>query len=529
MSTPAPVRLSFWRRYRVPLVLIPIPILLIILEQVWDRFEWPPQWYMGVGMAMSFSVMLVPVILLLWFLFFSSFARSVRVTGLLLVVVLVVAAVAVTRKVEFNGRMRPIVYFRWDRLPQDNLAQLTVQPLSEPVDVKITEADSPFYRGAVQDGTTPTAPADKTWSSSAGDILWQHSLGGGHAGIAVVGQLAITIEQRGQHEAVVAYHTETGKPVWAFQYPAGFRHSEPMGGDGPRTTPVVVEGHVYTLGAQGHLNCLELATGKLKWQTDILFDAGAKNLEWGMSGTPLIVGDVVVVNPGIDPEKKTSQAVAGYHRLSGKKLWATGSDQAGYASPMKANLDGVDQLLVFDAAGLKGLDISTGKQLWLHPWKTSFEMNCAQPIVYGKDQVFISSEVANGGVMLKIHDEGKAWKVTEVWKNRSLGIKFSNAILHQDHLYGLSNGYLTCVEAQTGQRKWKARQNFGNGQMLIAGAVLVITGEDGFVALVEARPESYNEIKRFAVFAGRTWNVPAIARGRLYLRNHQEMACVKLW
>jgi outer membrane protein assembly factor BamB len=361
------------------------------------------------------------------------------------------------------------------------------------------------------------------------DIAWQHPIGGGHAGIAVAGQVAITIEQRGEHEAVVAYNVETGKPVWVHQYPAGFHHSEPMGGDGPRTTPTIVDGLVYTLGAQGHLHCIEAASCKVKWQQNILEDAGAKNLEWGMSGTPLVVGDKVIVNPGIDQEKKTQQAVIAYDRMTGKKAWSAGSDMASYSSMMKANLAGVDQLLLFDAAGLKGLDPSSGKQLWLYPWKSSFDMNCAQPITLGTDQVYISSQVANGGAMLKLSREGDAWKATELWKNKYLGINFSNAVLHEGHLYGLSNGYLTCLDAKTGERKWKARQTYGNGQILIAGEVLVITAEDGFVALVDAKPELFSELRRIPIFKGRTWNVPAIARGRLYLRNHQEMACLKLW
>ncbi len=116
-----------------------------------------------------------------------------------------------------------------------------------------------------------------------------------------------------------------------------------------------------------------------------------------------------------------------------------------------------------------------------------------------------------------------------MWKNKYLGINFSNAVLHDGHLYGLSNGYLTCLDAKTGERKWKARQSYGNGQILLAGDVLVITAEDGYVALVATDAKQFKELKKIPVFSGRTWNVPAIARGRLYLRNHQEMACVRLW
>ncbi|MFO0815596.1 MAG: PQQ-binding-like beta-propeller repeat protein [Gemmatales bacterium] len=527
MSTPTPKPAK--RRLIWPAIILAIPILLIALESLWDRMEWDPTIYMMVGMAMSFSVMLAPVVLLLWFLFFSGYARQTKLSGVLLLLVVIGAGFALIRKVEFSGKMRPIVYYRWEKLPQDDLSNLAIAANSKPLDISITAVDSPFYRGPRSDGTTPSAPADAGWVNSAVEKLWQHPLGGGHAGIAVAGQLAITIEQRGNEEAVVAYDAETGEPRWVHQYPASFQHSEPMGGNGPRTTPTIVESHVYTLGAQGHLHCLELATGKVVWKENIIEDAGAKNLEWGMSGTPLVVDDLVIVNPGVNEAKTTQQAVIAYDRKTGKKRWAAGSDMAGYASPMLAKLAGVEQILLFDAAGLKGLDLKDGKQLWQYPWKTSFEMNCAQPIVCGEDQVFISSEVANGGAMLQVQRQADAWTVKQVWHSRYFGIKFSNVVLHQGHLYGLANGYLACFDARTGDRKWKARQNYGNGQVLLAGNVLVITTEAGEVALVAADAAAFKELKKVPVFTGRTWNVPAIAKGRLYLRNHQEVACVKLW
>lgn len=529
MSAGTQLPRSIWRKMRFPAIIIAIPVLLIVLESLWDRLEWSPDLYMYVGMGMNFSVMLAPVILLVWFLFFSGFTKQTRFGGLTLLLVLAGAAFTLIRKVEFTGKMKPILYYRWEAMPQDQMPVLVAMPASTPYDLTILPEDSPKLRGYRGDGTTLGVPTDLNWIKLAGEKHWQHPLGGGHAGIAVAGQLAFTIEQRGENEAIVAYAEGSGEPRWVHQYPAAFKHSEPMGGNGPRTTPTLVEGLLYCLGGQGHLHCLDAANGQVKWKTNILEDAGAKNLEWGMSSSPLVVGNVVYVNPGIDPDKKTQQAVAAYDRLTGKKLWSAGSDQAGYSSLMMAKLAGAEQLLLFDAAGLKGLDTKDGKQLWLYPWKTSFDMNCAQPIVIGDDQVFISSEVSNGGAMLKLSHEGDNWKVSEIWKTKYLGIKFSNAVLHRDHLYGLGNGYLTCLDAKTGERKWKSRLSYGNGQILLAGDVLVITAEDGFVALVAADATKFNELKRIPVFTGRTWNVPAIARGKLYLRNHQEMACVKLW
>lgn len=529
MSSPAPAKLKSHRQWLAPLIIVAIPFALILLEYLWERFEISPAHFMKVGMAKSFSVMLAPVALLVWLLFFSGFAKRTKWQAVLGVLALVSLAFAVIRKVEFNGQMRPIVYYRWDQLPQDVLPALQVASEFHPHDILQHPADSPYFRGMNQDGTTPQAPEDAAWVAKSLEKVWQHPLGGGHAGISVIGKTAYTIEQRDNDECIVAYDINSGSSRWSYRYPAAFTHSEPMGGNGPRTTPVIEDGLLYALGAQGHLHCLEALDGKLKWKTNIIEDAGAKNLEWGMSGSPLVWGDAVYVNAGIEPEKKTNQAVIAYHRLTGKKLWAAGTDAAGYSSIMKASLAGVDQLLLFDASGLKGLDPKSGVVWWHYPWKTSFEMNCAQPIVFGNDKVFISSEVANGGSMLKVSRTNGVWKVAESWSNQKMGLKFSNGVLFNGYLYGLSSGYLTCLNAETGERTWKARQNYGNGQVLIAGKVLVITTEHGEVALVEATPKEFRELKKVPVFTGRTWNVPAIAQGRLYLRNHQEIACLRLW
>lgn len=525
----SPETRSWWKRYRFPIIVLLFPVFFIILELLWEQYDWNPAMLMPVNMAMTISVVLAPVICLIWFFFFAKFSRLTRFLVLLILMLLAGTAFSVVRLIEFDGKMRPIVYFRWNELPQDHLPALQPAPLEVPLDASVGSEDSPFFRGMNHDGTTPGSPENSDWARQNLQKLWQFPLGGGHAGISIAGMVAVTIEQRNENEVIVAYDSINGKPRWVYQYQASFQHSEPMGGNGPRTTPVIYQGMVYTLGAQGHLHCLEANTGKLKWSTNILVDAAARNLEWGMSGSPLVVDDRIYVNPGIDPEKNADRAIICYDRLTGKQIWAKGNDLAGYASLMKVKLAGVEQLLQFDAAGLKGIDMNNGRQLWKYPWQTSFDMNCAQPVVIGEDAVFLSSEVSNGGALVRLSRDADVWNVQEVWKNRYMGIKFSNAVLHAGHLYGLSNGYLTCINAKTGERLWKARQSYGNGQVLIAGNVLVITTEQGEVALVDAMPEQFNEIKRMPVFTGRTWNVPAIARGRLYMRNHQEMACIKLW
>src|SRR5262249_4659192 len=158
---------------------------------------------------------------------------------------------------------------------------------------------------------------------------------------------------------------------------------------GPRATPTIAGGEVYSLGATGQLVCLEGATGRLKWSKDILEDNEAKRVTWGMTSSPLVAGDLVVVNPGVDPEHNAGRALAAYKRPTGERAWGAGTYKAGYSSPQLARLCGREQILLFDAGGLAGFDPGTGAELWRYPWETFSDMNIIQPLVLGQDRVLI--------------------------------------------------------------------------------------------------------------------------------------------
>jgi outer membrane protein assembly factor BamB len=383
--------------------------------------------------------------------------------------------------------------------------------------------DWPEYRGRKRDGVV-TGPALATdWAGKA--PLWKRAVGAGHSSFAVAGNIAVTLEQRGDQEAVVCYHVPTGEQAWAYTYPARFR--ELMGGPGPRSTPTVIDGEVYSLGATGKLVCLDARTGKEKWPAaDILEDNA--NLKWGMSGSPLVFDEVVVVNPGT----QTAQAagtLAAYDRKTGKRLWSSGRASAGYSSPMLATLAGKRQILLLDGEGLSGYDpADKGKVLWRYPWPVQENINATQPVLLGDDRVLISSGYFVGSAALQIKQEGGKWTVAEVWRNkRSMRCKFSSPVLHGGYLYGLDEGTLVCVDAKTGERKWRG-ERYGHGQMLLTNGQLLITSEDGVLALVQAAPDGYRELNRLQAIDGRTWNLPALAGGLALVRNHLEMACYDL-
>jgi outer membrane protein assembly factor BamB len=305
--------------------------------------------------------------------------------------------------------------------------------------------------------------------------------------------------------------------AWA----AAFRES--MGGDGPRATPTWADGLVYALGAEGELRALEDGTGRVVWRTNILADSDAVNLPWGMSGAPLVVDDTVIVLPG----GPNGQSVAGYDRRSGKRRWSALGDQQAYVSPMLVTLAGVRQIISFSATRLAGLAVDGGALLWEYPWVAYNGINAAQPIVIGERRLFLSSGYGLGAAVIELTASGGGLSVREVWRNTRMKNRFASSVLHQGVIYGLDEAILAAIDAETGELKWKGGR-YGYGQLLLVDGHLIVLSEDGDLALVRATPVRHEEIARFHVLDGKTWNVPALADGYLLVRNLAEMAAFDL-
>ena len=359
------------------------------------------------------------------------------------------------------------------------------------------------------------------WPAGGPKPLWKQPVGGGYASFVIARGRAFTIEQRGADEVVAAYDVATGRELWTNVWPAHFK--EMMGGDGPRATPTWADGRVYALGAQGELRAIDDATGSTAWRTNILQDAGARNLQWGMSAAPLIVDNTVVVLPG----GGNGQSVVAYERASGKKAWSALDDQQSYSSPMLVTLGGERQILVFSAARLVGLATDGSRVLWEHPWRTEYDVNASQPIVIGDNRLFVSTGYGKGAAVLELTRNGDGFSVREVWRNIRMKNQFTSSVLYDGFIYGLDESILACVDAATGDLKWKGGR-YGYGQVMLASGHLIVLTEDGNLALVQATPERHVEKVRFPVLEGKTWNHPAMADGFLLVRNLAEMAAFDL-
>lgn len=377
------------------------------------------------------------------------------------------------------------------------------------------------FRGPNRDGHYDETPILTAWPKRGLTRLWKQPVGGGYASIVVAGGRAFTIEQRRDREVVAAYDVNNGREMWTNSWAANFQES--MGGDGPRATPTWHDGMLYAQGAEGELRCLEAATGKVVWSKNILADNGAANVTWAMSASPLIVDEKVIVQPG----GSGGRSVVAYHRLTGAPIWKALDDKQAYTSPMLVTLGGRRQIVTVTASRVVGMAPEDGALLWEYPWTTEYDVNASQPIVTGPNRFFISAGYGHGAAVVELQPSGKTFTTRTVWQNMRMKNKFNPSVLHEGHIYGLDEGILACVDAGTGQQKWKGGR-YGYGQLLLASGHLVVTTETGEVVLVKATPERHEELAQFSAVEGKTWNVPALAGGLLFVRNTTEMACFRI-
>jgi outer membrane protein assembly factor BamB len=470
-------------------------------------------------------------LLAVWLLFLSGLPLWVRVVPLALALAGIGAFRLAVRDVHVSGDMIPRFTFRWEMTHDDLLEEHRRRQAEKPAPGTPGAAARPLeflgFFGNQRDGVVKDSGLRGDWKAGPPKPLWRQPVGGGYAGFAVRGSNAVTIEQRREEEAVVCYDVDSGKERWCHKYPAHFQ--EKLGGPGPRATPTIdpAGARVYSLGAEGKLVCLDLDTGREVWSADILLKDN-NNLPWGMAASPLFVaGDgEVIVAPGAQEGRAKGRAVIVYDAKSGKELRAFSDHRGAYSSPVIAALCGIDQLLVFDGDGLTGYDPKAGKELWHHPWVAMPPqfINVAQPLVLDGDRVFISSGYGAGCAMLRIRKDDKP---EVLWQNKLMRCKFTSPVRRDGYLYGLDEGILTCLDAATGQRKWKDGR-YGHGQILLAGRHILVLSESGDLVLVEATPEAHRELGKFPALEGKTWNAPALSRGSAFVRNDTEMACYEL-
>ena len=374
------------------------------------------------------------------------------------------------------------------------------------------------WRGPNRDGISSETGFLKNWSPEGPKVLWQIPLGDGYSGISIAQDKIYTMFAEGDDEFVICLNASDGVEVWRFR--SGTKFTEQRG-DGPRSMPTVHGDSVFALGTEGKLYALDAHDGTKLWSHNFVEEFDSKIPTWGFSSSPLIEGDLLIVEAGGKDEK----AIVAFDKKSGNVVWTNHTDEVGYSSPIPIDFGGVRQIIFLTSKTLLSLAPENGQIYWKYSWPEG--INIATPIFVPDDKIFISASYDKGAVLLRMVADGDRIGIEEVWKSRVMKNHFNSSVLQGDYLYGFDNAILTCIEANTGEERWRHR-GFEKGSLLLADGHLIILGEGGKLALAEISPNEYIEKARFQLFDDKCWTVPTLAGRKLYLRNQKEMLCLDL-
>lgn len=379
--------------------------------------------------------------------------------------------------------------------------------------------DWPRFRGEKQDGISPETGLPRTWPEGGPRVLWKRPIGEGYASVSVAAGRLYTQESDDKTEYVLALDAATGKEIW--RVPIGDKLVDPMG-NGPRGTPTVDGRTVYALGSMGRLAALEAADGKAIWTVELVREFGAKRPTWGYSGSPLIDGDLLILEVG----GTENRGIVAFEKATGKVRWGAKDGDAAYSTPVLMTIGGIRQYVTARRAGPELVSLlPDGTLHWTHPGPPTVIVS---PLFIPPDKVYISAGDDGGATLLRIRTEGGKATAEKVWETRGMKNHFNPAVIVGEHVYGFDNATFKCISVATGEQTW-AQRGLGKGSLLAtADGLLIVLSDRGKLLLVEAAPESYKELASFQALEGKAWTSPTLANGTVYLRDEDEMMALDL-
>lgn len=390
------------------------------------------------------------------------------------------------------------------------------------IDAAVASAEWPGFRGGDRMGRAKAPKLATDWTANPPKLLWKKPVGAGWSSFAVAGAYAFTQEQRGEHEVVACYEVATGNEVWIQQRQARF--DEPMGGPGPRATPTLADGAVFTASASGMLQRLKAGTGEVVWQQDFGSLAGREAPMWGYSSSPLVTQSLVIVYAGGAGDK----GLMAFDAATGAPRWSVPSGPDSYSSPQLSKVLGEDTLLMLSNDGLRLLDPATGKVRLNYEWKFD-GYRALQPTVIGEDIVLLPTPMSEGTRAIRISKKDGQLAAEELWTSKHMKTDFAELIAHKGSIYGIDGSMFSCIDLKTGTRQWKdGRYGKGEAVLIESSDQILISAEDGRVALLQADPAAHKELTSFRALKGKTWNHPVLIGDKLILRNGSEAACYQL-
>jgi outer membrane protein assembly factor BamB len=380
--------------------------------------------------------------------------------------------------------------------------------------------DWPQWQGPQRTGLSTETGLIKAWPEAGPKVAWTISdIGAGYGSMAIKGNTILVQGTKGTESVVFALDRASGKQLWSRALGPMIKEGR---GHGPRATPTIDGNNVYALSENGDLACLKFNDGTVVWHRNILKDFGGRNIKWLISESPLVDGNNLIVMPG-----GKEAGIVALNKTDGKTVWQTKdlSDDAGYASAMVANVQGVRTIFSFTASAAVGVRANDGKLMWRYDRVANRVANITTPIIHD-NKVFYTSAYDTGCALLDLKKEGDEIKANEVYFNRDMMNHHGGVVLVNGYLYGFSNQILTCMEFATGKVMWKDR-SVGKGTLTYADGHLYMMGEGNKVGLAEATPSGYKEKGRFDIAdqGWPSWAHPVVAGGKLYIRNQGVLTC----
>jgi outer membrane protein assembly factor BamB len=387
--------------------------------------------------------------------------------------------------------------------------------------IVVRAEDWPNWRGPDHNGISRETGWDAGKLKNGPIFLWRKQIGTGFASVAVSDGRVYAMgntakgEQSGQEQKDIlwCFNVKTGEQVWKHTYPCLLEPKSHEGG--PSATPTVEAGRVYILSKQGHVFCLDAERGTVVWQKHLTNDYGVKPHEWGFSGSPIIVDDLIVLNAG-------TYGLA-LRKQDGGLAWVNEKGASGYSSAVPYEQQGKKCVAILGNKEVYGVVAATGQVLWKQPWKTMYDESIPDAVIAG-DKLFMSSGLGTGAALFEIQKD----KLVQIWSHKEMQNWLSTSILWQNHIYGVDtkDGALKCLDFQTGAVKW-AHEGLGVGSVMLAGGRLIALSDKGRLMIAPASPSGYTELAAAPILEGKCWTAPVLAEGRIYARNADgELVCV---